>query len=217
MRIPIDPLTFLPLFTGIFKLWVKTLRFEVRGDWEKLVSANLSGKPYVVALWHSDLFSIIGFGYNIGLKFAGLVSQSKDGEIVAQLLKSLGHTAVRGSSSRGGVKALLQLKRIMERENKIGAFAADGPRGPRNKVKDGVIFMAHRAEAEIITTRAYPKWKKVFNSWDRFALPLPFSKCVIHVGAPMAVAGDKLDREVLAMEKERLNKLLNSLGADENQ
>ncbi|HKI80352.1 MAG TPA: DUF374 domain-containing protein, partial [Pseudodesulfovibrio sp.] len=97
------------------------------------------------------------------------VSQSKDGEVIARVLEQIGHVTVRGSSTRGGVRALLQAKRIMEKQNRMAVFTVDGPKGPRHKPKDGIIFLAQRAGAKIVPLRAYPVSKKVFDkSWDHF-------------------------------------------------
>lgn len=214
MKIPIDPLIFTPLVTGLFKLWAKTIRFDIRGDWQKVLKSNAAGKPYVIALWHGEIFPVTAFGYDACAQFVIVVSQSKDGEFIAQVLENLGHRTVRGSSSRGGLKALLQAARAMKKENMMSVFTVDGPRGPRHKTKDGVVFMAQRAGAKIVPIRAYPEKKKVFNSWDKFLLPLPFSRCPIYVGEPMEVTTEKLEEEVMTREKERLEKALLSLGSD---
>jgi len=217
MKIPIDPLKFIPLASWFVRVWFKTIRFEAHGNWEQLQKANESGDRFVAALWHGDLFSVFGFATQIGGKYAGLVSQSKDGEIAARLIESFGHTCVRGSSSRGGMKALLQLKRILSNENKIGVFAADGPRGPRHQTKEGIIFLAQRVDAQIIPVRAYPQKSKILNSWDKFVLPFPFTKCIIHIAEPVTVTSEKLDKDVMAKEKTRLNEILNSLGAEDQE
>ncbi len=217
MKIPIDPLILVPFVTGLFRLWVKTIRYEPHGDWENLLKMNKEGQSLVVSFWHGELFPVTGFAHKISQHYVAVVSQSKDGEIIAQILERLGTKPVRGSSSRGGVKALLHAKRIMEKENRIAVFTVDGPRGPRHKPKDGVIFMAQRAGAKIIPIRAYPKTKKIFGSWDRFMLPMPFTRCPIYIGEPMDVTTEKLDKEVMAREKERLEKRMLALGANENE
>lgn len=214
MKIPFDPLKLVPLVSWIYRLWVATLRYEVHGDWESIFTANKSGDSFVVALWHGELVPVVGFAIRTEGDFAAVVSQSKDGEFAARLIESLGYVTVRGSSSKGGVRALLQLKRLIKKENHIGVFAVDGPRGPRHQAKDGVVFLAQRAGAKIIPARAYPKWKKVFSSWDRFILPMPFSKCNVHVGAPITITHETLDKDTMARERKRLEDSLNGLGTD---
>lgn len=215
MKIPIDPASLAPLISGLFKLWASSVRYEVVGDWQSLLDMNKAGQPLVIALWHGEIFPLTAFGHTRTSHFVTFVSQSKDGEIIARVLENLGHTTVRGSSSRGGVKALIQAKRAMERENRMAVFTVDGPRGPRHKTKDGVIYLAQRAGAKIVPVRAYPKRKKIFNSWDKFVVPMPFTHCPIYVGEPMIVTTEKLKKDVMARERERLEKRLLSLGPKE--
>lgn len=216
MKIPIDPANLAPLFSGLFRLWAHSIRYEVIGDEAGFVEMNKSGQPIVLALWHGELFPLTAFGHTMTSHLVTFVSQSKDGEIIARVLERLGHSTVRGSSSRGGVRALLQAKRIMERENRIGVFTIDGPRGPRHKTKDGVIFLAQRAGAKIIPLRAYPNRAKIFDkSWDKFVLPYPFTKCPVYIGKPMEVTTEKLDKEVMKRERERLEKRMLELGPQE--
>ena len=214
MKIPIDPAAFAPFIAWLFKLWAWTIRFEPIGDSKGFLERNRQGEPAVIALWHGEIFPVTAFGHkSLTSHVVTFVSQSKDGEVIARVLERLGHTTVRGSSTRGGVKALLQAKRIMERENRMAVFTIDGPKGPRHKAKDGVIFLAQRAGARIIPFRAYPKRKKVFDkSWDHFVLPLPFTRCPVYVGEPMAVTDEKLTSEVLERETARLEARMLALG-----
>lgn len=213
MKIPIDPANLAPLISGLFRMWTKSIRFECVGGSCDFVELNKSGQPLVLALWHGEIFPVTAFGHTITSHVVTFVSQSKDGEVIARVLERLGHTTVRGSSSKGGVRALLQAKRIMEKENRMAVFTIDGPRGPRHKAKDGVIFLAQRAGAKIVPLRAYPERKKVFDkSWDKFVLPFPFTRCPIYVGEPMKVTSEKLNAEVMQRERERLEKRMAELG-----
>lgn len=216
MKIPVDPTCLAPLITGLFRLWTCSIRFELHGDWDGLATMHKAGQPLVFALWHGEIFPITAFGYSKSTDLVVFVSQSKDGEVIARVLERLGIATVRGSSSRGGVKALLQACRAMVKDNRMGVFTIDGPRGPRHKSKDGVIFLAQRANAKIVPLRAYPERKKVFKSWDKFVLPLPFTKCPVYVGDPMDVTTEKLDKDVLAREKARLEKRMSELGRKGN-
>lgn len=213
MKLPVDPTSLAPLIAGILKLWTKTLRFEPRGDYQTFLNMLDAEEPMVLALWHGELFPATAYGYTITSRLVTFVSQSKDGELIARVIERLGHTTVRGSSTRGGVKALLQAKRIMEKEKRMAVFTVDGPRGPRHEAKDGVIFLAQRAKAKIIPLRAYPSRATTFNSWDKFVLPWPFTRCPLYLGEPMEVTGEKLTKDVLAREKARLKKRMLSLGA----
>jgi len=216
MKIPFNPANLAPLISGVFKLWARTMRFETHGDWQSLIDINKNGQPLVIALWHGEIFPITSFAHTVSSHLVTFVSHSKDGEIISRVLDRLGHTTVRGSSTRGGVKALLKAKRVMEKENRMAVFTVDGPKGPRHKAKDGVIFLAQRANAKIVPVRAFPDKKKVFDkSWDHFVLPRPFSRCPIYIGEPMDVTTEKLDKSVLAQEKKRLEERMLSLGPKE--
>lgn len=212
MRIPIDPILFAPAIAGLFKAWVRSIRYAVPEVLSRTLERNRAGERFVIALWHDELFPIAGYGclYTSGL--VGVVSPSKDGQFVASIMERLGQTTVRGSSSRGGVKALLQAKRVMVRENRMAVFAVDGPKGPRHEPKDGVIFLAQRAGAGIVPIRAFTRRKKVFaKAWDRFQLPYPFTSCELAVGEPFRVTDARLDADTLAMERVRLKKTLDAL------
>lgn len=215
MKIPIDILKFSSLFTHVFKAWVASIRFEDQGGYATIRELIEAGKPVVLCLWHEELFALTGYGYREGCRAVTVVSQSKDGELLSNVLERLGYATARGSSSRGGVRALLQAKRIMEREGRAAVFTVDGPRGPRQQPKDGPVFLAHRAEAYIVPIRAIPSKKFIFEkAWDRFQAPWPFCTCRVHVGEPYMVMHDKLTDEVLAMERERLREALIGLGPE---
>lgn len=216
MKIPIDPAWFAPLISVLYRLWIRSIRFTCVGDEPGFRALIKSGQPVVIALFHGEIFPVTGFGHRVTDNLVTFVSQSKDGEVIARVLERLGHATVRGSSSRGGVRALLQAKRIMEREGRMGVFTVDGPRGPRHKAKGGVIFLAQRAGAKIVPIRGYPNRAKVFDkSWDKFVLPMPFTRCVIHIGEPFMVTDETLDEPVLKGEQERLEQYMLSLGPSE--
>ena len=213
MKIPINPAWFAPLFSVLYRLWIWSIRFTLVGSDHEFIELNESGQPVIIALFHGEIFPVTGFGNRLTSHLVTLVSQSKDGEVIARVLERLGHITVRGSSSKGGVRALLQAKRIMERDRRMGVFTVDGPRGPRYKAKGGIIFLAQRAGAKIIPFRAYPERAKIFDkSWDKFMLPLPFSQCTIYIGEQFAVTDEPLDEAVLKLEQERLEQYMLSLG-----
>lgn len=217
MKIPIDPASLAPIIAFTYKLWTRSMKFKVIGDWQKIVNMNAKGQPVVFALWHGEIFPVTAFGYTVSSHLVTFVSQSKDGEVIARVVERLGHVTVRGSSTRGGVKALLQAKRIMEKENRMAVVTLDGPRGPRHEAKDGAIFLAQRAGAVIVPLRAYPERKKVFHkSWDKFVVPWPFTQCPVYIGDPMIVTQRKLDKNVMAGERKRLEERMAALGPAEN-
>lgn len=147
-------------------------------------------KNVIYVFWHGRQFFLL-WAYrhkNISL----LISQSKDGELIARVGEQLGYQTIRGSSSRGGKKALVQLIR-KARQGFDLAITPDGPRGPAGNVEFGVLFVASKTGLPIIPLAFGAKRKFIFKSWDKFCLPLPWSKVTVVEGAPFYVApGDNL-------------------------
>jgi lysophospholipid acyltransferase (LPLAT)-like uncharacterized protein len=135
------------------------------------------GQQPIYASWHQRFFPGI-------ILFAGrkpisiMISQSKDGEIVSKIVHLLGWYPVRGSSSKGGSQALRTLKRLVSKGYKVGHIV-DGPRGPLGVVKPGLLLIAQATGMPIIPTIVSAEKKWVFNSWDRFMVPKPFSRVMI--------------------------------------
>ena len=137
-----------------------------------------------------------------------MISQSRDGEMIARVADILGWRPVRGSSSKGGVRALKTLRRLTRHGFRVGHIV-DGPQGPFGVVKPGVLTIAQFAGAPIVPviTSAQRRW--VFNSWDRFMVPKPFSRVIIRFAPPItvprrldAVAFEALRRNVEKQIKE---------------
>lgn len=212
MKIKLDPVKLSGIVAFLVKWWAKSIRYDVSPGLRDVFDRRDQGERFILALWHEELFQSIAYGCVYSPNLVGVVSPSKDGEFIASTIERFGHSTVRGSSSRGGMKALLQLKRIMEKEASIGVFAVDGPRGPRREPKDGVIFLAHRAKAKIVPIRAVCSRKKVFQkAWDKFQLPYPFTRCELVTGEPYLVEADELTPDVLEREREKLKEILNGL------
>lgn len=202
-----------PAATAIYRLWARTLRYRCK-NWEAAQQLDDAGRRIVFVLWHDELFALPGYGLRVDWSLVTVVSQSKDGEVLARVLQGLGLTTARGSSSRGGVRALVSACRYM-RNGQHAVITVDGPRGPRHEVKDGPIFLAHKAKAHVIPLRMRLSARYTFkNAWDRFQIPYPFSKCSIHFGKPYELQAETLDQDALAFERARLQKALDDLGAD---
>ncbi len=177
---------------------------------EETKSIINSGKV-IIAMWHGKMFTAVYFfPKKLRKKMYPLVSQSKDGELIAYILKKQGFkTEIRGSSSRGGLKALSTMVKKLN-EGSIVLITPDGPRGPRRELKDGIILVAQKTNSPIVGMSFIAEKVKVFNSWDKFELPLPFSKIKIVFSKPYIV-----DSKDLAIHKKRIEKLLNSLDLHE--
>ncbi len=149
-------------------------------------------KKAIYAMWHNRIFLLIGHFRHQDSCI--LVSQSHDGELIAQTAQHLGYTCVRGSSSRGGTKALRTL--IHANHTSAVAFTVDGPRGPRYEVKEGIILLAAKTGLPIIPVTYTVSKKIVCNSWDRFMLPLPFSRASIIFHSPIHIDPNLTDHSM---------------------
>lgn len=142
------------------------------------------GQPTLLAFWHNRLLYFVHHYRHI--TGTALVSQSKDGDIMSRVLTGFGLHATRGSSSRGARTGFRQLiERVQQGYH--AAFTPDGPRGPRYRVKAGLVRAAQKTGAPILPVVYNAKWKRVLHGWDRFIVPLPFSRIVVVYGKPIYV------------------------------
>lgn len=166
---------------------------------------------YIYAIWHSQqAFLVYAFRKT---KACALVSLSKDGEYIAGVLKKFGMKAVRGSTSRGASKAVLELI-DMSKKGYHPVITPDGPRGPAKTVQSGALFLAKKTKLPIVPVACGLKNKIVFKSWDKFELPLPFGKSAIVYGNPITVTSkDSLKQKADEIQKElnRISELSNKL------
>ncbi len=183
MKIPLTP--FIPLVTWLYRLWCFTLRISQDGR-EALNELAAQKQGAIICLWHCEIFGIIAVREK--LKFGALVSPSQDGSFLAGILRRLGLVIVAGSSSRGGAAAMKKLLPLVQNEGLLACITPDGPRGPALKVKNGIVFLAQHSGAPIIPVRMFAQRAKRFSSWDRFILPLPFSRVHIRIGEPYHIA-----------------------------
>ncbi|GEM_PF-1159770 len=173
-----------PLIAGYIRTLAATQRLRIEGL-AYFEAAKASGRPIVFAFWHEDLFNIEIVNLRAGPegRVAVMISRSRDGEILTQVMERLGLKAVRGSSSRGAVGGLVELKHWLamppDPHPHCAALALDGPRGPRRVGKPGAALLARRAGAMVVTLGFDPRPRITFNSWDRTRLPWPFSRFVV--------------------------------------
>lgn len=169
---------------GITQLWVKTLRVKI------VIHPDIdTTQHYAYGFWHDKHFAPAMFftkSFGNG-KHAGLVSASKDGDILCTWLKLMGYHVVRGSSSRKAISSLVQLIDICKAGYSVG-IAADGPRGPQYVAKSGAAFVAYKSGLGLIPLGAAYSSKWQFKkAWDKFQLPLPFSKVIFYHGQPLQI------------------------------
>lgn len=143
-----------------------------------------NGQPVIFALWHGQLLPL---SYRFrGHGFVPIISKSADGDYIARVVEQWGYRPVRGSSSRGGGEALREMVRVARAGHSL-VFTPDGPRGPFQQLKTGVLTAAQLTGAPIIPAGAAASRGWFFGKWDRFLVPQPFSRVVVAFGPPLAI------------------------------
>ena len=187
-------------------VWL-TGRWRIEGDAE---AARLfeQGKPLIIATWHGRLL-MTPFGWRHSARSHVLVSAHRDGQLIARTLTHFRTRIITGSTRRGGVEALRKLHRLMQEGGAVG-ITPDGPRGPRMRVSPGIVQLARLSGAPIFPLACSARPRRVFDTWDRFIVPLPFCRGVFLWGAPIMVPRDADDAAVEAARRlleDRLNEL----------
>lgn len=172
----------------VARAWIATLRLTLIVD-PSLAAAR--HRPFALAFWHGQQFALLRWARF--QRMAALVSRSRDGELVAAALAQLGITSARGSSSRGGAAGLKAIVRRL-RDGLDAAFAVDGPRGPARVVRSeagnvGAAVSARLSGGVVVPMAAACARCHVFaKAWDRFELPLPFTRVAVALGPPIEPA-----------------------------
>jgi hypothetical protein len=167
------------------RLWVNMMRVETIG-WEHNRPVPEDRRPRLYVCWHGS--QVVPLAFYRGRGIIILTSLSRDGDIQDMSMKCLGFQTVRGSSSRGGARALLGLIRGI-REHGAAAVTVDGPRGPYHEAKPGAVLLAQKCDAWVIPVGVAHSRCHHLASWDRFEIPLPFSRSVLVTGAPFLIPG----------------------------
>ena len=178
------------VFYLLIKLVGWTTRFEVAG-WEYFDSASNNGEVPIYAAWHECIY--LGVYFWRGRRIVYLTSRSFDGEYIARFLQRFGFGAVRGSSSRGGARALIEMARLVRKGIPVG-FTVDGPRGPRHVAQAGAVMLAKKTGRPILPFHVTAARRRQISSWDRLQLPLPFTRALVEIAAPIHVPHDADDR-----------------------
>ena len=167
-------------------LWLLARSWRIRTSGEPAWPA-LEAEPgsYVLVSWHEALLPLLWYHRRRGITI--VVSESQDGRYLAAYARRLGYRTAWGSSTRGGVKALLGAVKVLQ-QGQPAAFTPDGPRGPRRVLKDGALLAAQRGEARLVALHAAADRKWRIRSWDRFLVPKPFARVRIAYAAPYRVA-----------------------------
>src|SRR6266550_154598 len=170
----------------LLQLWARTLRFEIDDR------AGILGRPvtenYIGALWHNRLliFPLILRRFFPQRHGAALISASQDGDLLADGVQRYGYDVIRGSSSRLGASAILQLTEVLASGRDV-VITPDGPRGPAYELGPGIIYLAQKSRAAVLPVNMEYSSCWRLKSWDRFILPRPFAKICVIIGQPHRV------------------------------
>lgn len=192
-------------FYIMIRLVGMTVRFEVEGG-EILTEIEKAGKIPIYTFWHDRIFLGTYFFRHRGIVI--ITSKSFDGEYIARFIQRFGYGAIRGSSSRGGSRALVEMIKGMRQGLPMG-FSVDGPRGPRYQARSGPIILAKRTGNPIMPFILEPAKCWTVNSWDRMQIPKPFTRARVIIGKPIYVNSDASDNETT----DKLTELQRSLDA----
>lgn len=175
----------------VIRLIGPTLRVSI--SYEDGAQQTLEQRPLIGSFWHSCIIPATYICRDLGVRV--MSSNSYDGEYMGRIIHKFGFVAVKGSSSRNAVRALLGLRRALE-EGWTVAFTLDGPRGPRHKVKPGPVALARSSQVPLTMFHAAVDRAWVLNSWDRMMIPMPFSRVLVRFGKLIPVPRDARDEDI---------------------
>jgi lysophospholipid acyltransferase (LPLAT)-like uncharacterized protein len=195
---------------GLYRLWARTLRLRIEDPHN--VIAFVQQQPVIFAIWHNRLLMlprVFDPSFQTRQSY-GLISASRDGDLIAIFIERSGYGTIRGSSSRKGVIALRQLVDMLASREGNVLVTPDGPRGPVYQVSQGVVFLAQKSGAPIVPIHMeYTScWR--MKSWDRFVVPKPFATLRAIFGAPIRLAPVE-DPEQFEAEQLRVQNAMMSL------
>jgi hypothetical protein len=166
-----------------------------------------SKEPFIVAFWHGELL-MQPFNYKRIKpkgKVSAMISEHKDGEAITRTVEYLGIDSIRGSSTRGGAKALIGAIKELKAGYDI-AITPDGPKGPRHSVADGIVAISQKTNARILIFNCRPTKYWQFNSWDKFIVPKPFGKLEFFIQEPLDISSlEQKEAKELIQDKMLLN------------
>jgi lysophospholipid acyltransferase (LPLAT)-like uncharacterized protein len=176
---------------AIILLHRSTLRVE-RIRFDRYLALKARGVPVLFALWHGRMFLSIQAHRHEGI--VTMASKSKDGEIIAGWLERNGYSVVRGSSTRGGAEAFREMVRRI-RSGKTAALTVDGPLGPPRVVQPGIVELARMTGGWILPITYSSTRPRFLASWDRYLVPMPFSRNVVLYGEPFPIPEEEPEDE----------------------
>jgi lysophospholipid acyltransferase (LPLAT)-like uncharacterized protein len=179
-------------FYLLIKFIGRTIRYEIEG-WENFQEIERDRKIPIYAFWHNRIFAGTYFFRNRGIVV--ITSQSFDGEYIARFIQRFGYGAVRGSSTRGGVGALVEMIRLMKKGLPM-AFSVDGPRGPKYVAKTGAVLLAKKTGNPLMPFVVETEKFWTINNWDNLQIPKPFTRAKIFIAEPIYVGADASEAKI---------------------
>jgi hypothetical protein len=186
---------------GLYLLYIISLTWRVR------VLGTVDNRPKVIAFWHGKMLPV-WFFFRKYKKKAGIVSSSKDGQVLTDYLKILNFELIRGSSSKGGKQVIESAVNLAE-DNTI-LITPDGPRGPNEKMKIGAVLISHRGKVPLQLCSVNIGWKMKLKSWDKFEIPFPFSPITLKF-SEIYEFDDLDDREEVQKQLIALEKIMSDI------
>jgi lysophospholipid acyltransferase (LPLAT)-like uncharacterized protein len=166
-----------------FRALAATWRYRIVGG-ESIETLRKRKIPFIFSLWHGEFLPLIWHHRDEGV--AILVSEHRDGEMIARIAESIGYRLIRGSSTRGGDRALLTLVKELRAGSEV-AVTPDGPKGPHHTYAPGALIAAQRSGAPILPIVAHADRAWHLSSWDSFMIPKPFARITVAYGPPTPV------------------------------
>jgi lysophospholipid acyltransferase (LPLAT)-like uncharacterized protein len=166
---------------------------------EEGAQQTVGQRPLIGSFWHACIIPATYMCRNLGVRV--MSSNSYDGEYMGRIIRKFGFVAVKGSSSRNAVRALLGLRRALQ-DGWAVAFTLDGPRGPRYKVKPGPVALARSSGVPLTMFHMAIDKAWVLNSWDRMMIPKPFSRVLMRFGKLIPVPPDASDEDIERYQQE---------------
>lgn len=179
-------------FYLLIRIIGSTIRYEIEG-WENFEAIEKMGKVPIYSFWHNRIFAGTYFFRHRGIVV--ITSQSMDGEYIARFIQRLGYGAIRGSSTRGGVGALIEMIRCMKQGLPM-AFTVDGPKGPRYEAKSGPVLLAKKTGNPMMPFIVETEKFYSVKSWDRLQIPKPFTRAKMIIAQPIYVEKTAGDSEI---------------------
>jgi lysophospholipid acyltransferase (LPLAT)-like uncharacterized protein len=187
------------------------MTWRVRREGEPAFDDMLArGEPFIVVFWHEQILPVSWIHRHRGM--ASLISRHADGEIIARIAERLGYQTVRGSSSRGAVRALLEAEQRVNEGIAVG-FTPDGPRGPRRVFAPGALIVAQRTGRPVVAIGATASRAWRLKSWDRHLVPKPFATVTVRYSQPQFVQA--ADAREAALQTPTFQALLSSLSDEQ--